>query len=93
MESGEVAERCGVRELEVKLRKGRLRWFGHVRRAGGDRMMRVVEMEVGGRRPVERPKKTWMKCIQQDMDLLGVNEELVQDREEWRRVITRPTPV
>lgn len=90
--SGEVAERCGVKELEVRLRQGRLRWFGHVRRAEHSMMRRVEEMEVGGRRPVGRPKKTWRRCIQQDMDQLGVNEGLVQDRREWRRVIARPTP-
>jgi hypothetical protein len=31
--SGEVARKCGVEELEVELRRRRLRWFGHVARA------------------------------------------------------------
>ena len=26
---------CGVEDLSVKLRQTRLRWFGHVKRAGG----------------------------------------------------------
>ena len=30
--SVEVARRCGVEELDVVLRRRRLRWFGHVKR-------------------------------------------------------------
>ena len=32
--SSEVAEMCWVEDLSVKLRQRRLRWFGHVKRAG-----------------------------------------------------------
>ena len=90
--SGEVAERCGIKELELKLRQGRLRWFGHVRRSEDSTAHMVEEMEVAGRRPAGRPKQTWWRCVQRDLDQLGVSEELVQDRREWRRVIARPTP-
>ena len=33
--SCKVAEMCGVEDLSVELRQRRLRWFGHVKRAGG----------------------------------------------------------
>lgn len=29
-------------------------------------------------------KKRWRKCIMQNLEQLGVNEELLQDRSEWR---------
>ncbi len=62
-----------------------------MRRAGQDSVVRMVE-EVEGRRPVGRPRKTWSKCIEQDLNqLLGLREEMAQDRREWRRVINRPT--
>ena len=90
--SKEVAERCDIMELEGRLRQGRLRWFGHVRRAVDSTAHVVEEMVVAGRRPAGRPKQTWRRCVQQDLHLLGVNEERVWDRREWRRVIARPTP-
>ncbi|XP_063854075.1 uncharacterized protein LOC135096492 [Scylla paramamosain] len=60
--SSEVAEMCGVEDLSVELRKRRLRWFGHVRRAEGGVLSDVEEVTVGGQRPVGRPKKKWRKC-------------------------------
>ncbi len=68
----------------------RLQWFGHVRRAGQDRVRMVEEVE--GRRPVGRPRKTWRKCIEQDLNQLGLREEMAHVRREWRRVINCPTP-
>ncbi len=57
--SEEVARRCGIREMEVILRQRRLQRFGLVRRAGQDSVVRMVEeVEVEGRRPVGRPRKT-----------------------------------
>ncbi len=88
--SEEVARRCGIREMEVILRHRRLQWFQHVWRAGQDSVVRMVEVE--GRRPVGRPRKIWRKCIEQNLNQLGLREEMAQDRREWRRVINRPTP-
>ena len=37
----------------------RLRWFGHVKRRDENSILRrAMELEVEGRRPVGRPKKT-----------------------------------
>ena len=59
----EVRRRCGVENLEHRLRKMRLRWFGHVKRRDENSILRrtMMELEVEGRRPVGRPKKTWIK--------------------------------
>ena len=49
----EVRERCGVEDLRVRIRRTRLRWFGHVkRREENNTLRRVYDLEVGGRRPV-----------------------------------------
>ncbi len=53
--SKEVAEMCGVEDLSAKLRKRKLRWFGHVERAREGALSEVREMRVRGRRPVGRP--------------------------------------
>jgi len=57
--SMEVRDMCGVEDLSVKLRQRRLRWFGQVRRAEGSLVKEVEEVKIGGKRPVERPKKKW----------------------------------
>ncbi len=46
--SKELAEMCGVEDLSVKLRKRRLRWFGHVERVREDALNDVWSMRVGG---------------------------------------------
>ena len=43
----------------------------------------AFEMDVVGRRPVGRPKKSWRKCIDEELDKLGVRAESAQDRREW----------
>ncbi len=55
-----MARRCGIREMEAILRQRRLQWFGDLRRAGQDSVVKMVEVEE--RRPVGRPRKTWRKC-------------------------------
>ena len=70
-----VAERCGVgQELDV-VKSGRLRWFGHVeRREEGDPLAGIKEWEVEGRRPRGRPRKTWQKTVEEDLQSLQIDK-------------------
>jgi hypothetical protein len=78
--SVEVAARCNVKELSVVLRERRLRWFGHVmRREGAGALGRIMEMEVEGRLPRGRPKKSWLKCIEEDLEKIGAVWEDAMD--------------
>ena len=71
----EVRGRCGwIENLEHRLRKMRLRWFGHVNcRAENSILRRAMALEVEGTvegqtyLPVGRPKKTWSKVVEEDM--------------------------
>ena len=45
-------------------------------------------MEVPGR----RPKKNWKRCIEEDMEDLGI-ENTAENRDEWRKAIARTTPI
>ena len=64
----EIKRRSGVENLEHRLRKMRLRWFGHVKRRDENSILRrVMELVVEGRRPVGRPKKTWSKVVEEDI--------------------------
>ena len=90
--SKEVAEMCWVEDLSVKLRKRRLRWFGHVERAREGALSEIREMRVVGRWPVGRPRKKWSECVREDMNVLGIDEDMAQERKMWRTVIAHPTP-
>ena len=55
----ELRRRCGVVNLEHKLRKTKLRWFSHVKRRDEISILRrSMELEVESKRAVGRPKKT-----------------------------------
>ena len=65
----DVTEVCGIVKLECRLRAQRLRWFGHVLRGEEEGIVKVVfEMEVAGCRLVGRPRKSWKKSIDEELD-------------------------
>ena len=58
----EVRRRCWVENLEHRLRKKRLRCFCHVKcRDENSILRREMELEVEGKKPVGRPKKTGVR--------------------------------
>ena len=62
----EVRRRCGVENLKHRLRKMRLKWFGHLKCRDENSILRkAMELEVEGRKPVGRPKKTWSKVVEE----------------------------
>ena len=42
---------------------------------------------VEGRRPVGRPRKTWLESVEVDMAELEIDKEDVHDRSKWRRIV------
>ena len=50
-----------------------MRWYDHVKRRDENCILRsAMELEVEGRRPVGRAKKTWSKVVEEDMRKLNV---------------------
>ena len=89
----EEVRRCGVKDIKDVLRRSRLRWYGHVRRREDDHILRrASEMEVEGVRPRGRPRRTWRRCVEEDMRETNIREETVYNRREWERLLNRPTP-
>ena len=76
------------------MRENRLQWFGNVRRRSTDAPVRRVERikleQV--KRAQGRMKKTWMEVIRQDRKAKGLNEGILLDRNEWRKLIHLPDP-
>ncbi|XP_035836132.1 uncharacterized protein LOC118489676 [Helianthus annuus] len=78
-------ERLEVASISDKIKEGRLRCFGHVKRRQTIEPVRVVEnLEVEGRRSRGRPKITWDERIRQDLQKLHLSENMVHDRSSWR---------
>ncbi|KAL6508141.1 hypothetical protein OROHE_021683 [Orobanche hederae] len=84
-----IREKVRVASIEDKMMENRLRWFGHARRRPIDAPMRRLESWgtsniVKGR---GRPKKTWIKLIENDMRFLGIGESMAMERQIWRERI------
>ena len=83
----------GVEDLEDRLRRARLKWFGHVRRREkGQILRRTVELKVMGKRLAGRLRKAWRQGVEEDLRCLNIREDIVDDRQQWRWLISCLTP-
>ena len=75
----EVYSLLGVLSVAKVVRRGRLRWFGHVERKSGDDWMSGLSacrnVVVAGLRRAGRGRKTWKECVKDDTDELGLHPE------------------
>ena len=87
MRNEDICTKIGVAPIEEKMRENRLRWFGHMRRRPTDAPVRRVErIKLGQvKRAQGRPKKTWMEVIRQDIEAKVLSENILLDRNEWRK--------
>ncbi|KAL6553120.1 hypothetical protein OROGR_006962 [Orobanche gracilis] len=84
-----IREKVRVASIEDTMMENRLRWFGHVRRRPVDAPVRRLESWgtiniVKGR---GRPKKTWIKLIENDTRFLGIGESMAMERQIWKERI------
>ena len=75
----ELRARVGVDDIEGFLRSHRLRWAGHVERAGKGVLKQVREIKVEGTRKKGRPRLTWQELVRKDMREVGLNREMAGD--------------
>ena len=70
-----------VERLGMKMREGRLRWYGHVMRRDQEYVGRkMMKMELPGKRKRGRPKRRFLDLVKEDMGEVGVKETDVKDR-------------
>ena len=66
----------GVQSVAEVVRRGRLRWFGHVERKSGDDWVSASRnVVVAGVRRAGRGRKTWGECVEDDKDELGLHSD------------------
>ena len=77
-----------VERLGMKMREGRLRWYGHVMRRDQEYVGRkMMEMELPGKRRRRRPKRRFLDVVKEDMKEVGAKEMDIEDRKIWRMMI------
>ena len=84
---GELRERMGVESVSDVVRRGRLRWLGHVlRKDDGDWVKKTMLLEVDGVRGRGRPKMMWSNVVEVDMRDVGLKKMDAVDRARWRQL-------
>ena len=77
-----------VERLGMKMREGRLRWYGNVMRRDQEYVGRkMMEMGLPGKRRRGRPKRRFLDVVKKDMGEVGAKETDVKDRKIWRMMI------
>ena len=76
-----------VERLGMKMREGRLRWYGHVMRRDQEYVgKKMMEMELRGKRRRGRPKRRFLDVVK-DMEEVSAKETDVENRKVWRTMI------
>ena len=77
-----------VEWLGMKMREGRLRWYGHVMRRDQEYVGKnMIKMELPGKRKRGRPKRRFLNLVKKGMGEVGVKEMDDEDRMVWRQMI------
>src|SRR2546425_3860238 len=82
--SEELRRGLGIVGVDRVVRRDRLRWFGHVeRKEADDWVSKCRNLEVVGGARKGRGRKTWMECVNKDMEECGLKKVDAQDRPLW----------
>jgi len=84
--NGVIRNLVKVAPIEDKMTETRLQWFDHVKRRSVDAPVRRCKMIniPKGKRGRERPKKSLDELIREDLKVVGLTDDLAQDRKLWR---------
>ena len=82
-----------VERIGMKMRKLRLRWYGHVMRRDQEYLgKRLMELELSGKRKRGRPKRRFMGVMKEDMGEVGEKKMDIKNKTLWRNNISCGTP-
>ena len=74
------------------IKSRRLRWTGYVvRMEEGKSAFKILTGKPTGKRPLERPRRSWEDNIRMDLEEIGINArkwiDSAQDRNYWRALV------
>ena len=82
-----------VERLIIKLREGRLRWYGYVMRRNQEYVeRRVIETKLPGKRKRGKFKKRFLDVVKEDMREVSARETDVGNRTLWSSIIRCGNP-
>ena len=76
MSSEKLNARLGIEAISEVVRRGRLRWYGHLERKSTDDWVSACrDYGVIGQKSRGRSQKTWAECVRQDLQSFGFKTE------------------
>ena len=92
--SEELRRKLGIVKITDIVRRGRLRWYGHLqRKEDSDWVKGITRLEVPGRRPAGRPSKSWQEGVTADIKKLRLTPSDANNRQRWRQAIREATSI
>ena len=80
-------------KVGMKMRKDRLRWYGHVMRRDREHAeKRVIKMKLPGKKKRGRPKRIFLDVVKNNMGEVGAREMDIENRTLRRNIISLATP-
>ena len=88
----QLYERTGCQSVVNEIKKRRFRWLGHVFRMDQNQIPKVaLNWTPPGKRKRGRPKTTWRRTIQTELEEMGLPmgqaQKIAQDRSKWRKTV------
>ena len=84
----ELRGRLQLVDIEAAVRTSRLRWYGHLQRMDNDNCSKkIMDFGIEGAKTRGGQRKQWLHNVKCDMESLGLDASLTQDRVAWRTAI------
>ena len=74
--------------MRTLLQSRGLRWYGHVKRLSMC-IKDVLKLPMPGGSSCGRSAKTWLSCVEKDMEFYALENADPLNRAEWRKCISR----
>jgi hypothetical protein len=83
-----LLDNLALNSIQAELRANRLRYYGHLHRMDDQLWPKqILNFNVEGTIPRGRPKLRWSDVINKDLKILGISNQLANDRVRWRAAI------
>jgi len=86
----DVRQLYGELDIVTEIKKGRLRWLGHVERTSEERVVkRLYQNTPEGGRGVGRQRLRWMEDVREELRKMGVTDWRMRAhrRDDWKMVV------